>query len=131
MWTVTDEWGDAVPSEKPSLAWGYDVAIPETALAAWGARGIMDPGPSLGLLFNRQGWCYKTEENRKRLLKALNGGVLKAIKEKYKTLVDLGEIYSREANEVVLYEDDNVEAVGNSNGSFGYFYLSCWLKGGE
>jgi hypothetical protein len=132
MFTTYDWWKrKEVSSEKPQLHFGYNV-VPGTALAAWGARAIMDPGPTLGLLHDRQSWCYKTPEARTALLEALNdAGVLAAIRQSYKTLVNRGEVTQSDENEVVLYEDDNVKAVGNSNASHGYFYLACWLKGGD
>jgi hypothetical protein len=39
-----------------------------------------------------------------------------------------GQIRTREATDVVLYEDDRASVVGNSNASAGYFYVSAWLK---
>ena len=132
MYTTTDLNGNRGRMKSPFLSYGYAQAVPLGARAAWGARGIMDPGPSIGLLPDRQSWCYQAEGDRDRLAQALNvEGVLAAIQQAYKDMVDLGEIDSGEDNEVVLYEDDNVKAVGNSRMSGGYFYLVCWLKGGE
>jgi hypothetical protein len=43
-------------------------------------------------------------------------------------LVREGHVQSDEPNEVVVYDDDVIRVVGNSNGSYGYFYLAAWLK---
>lgn len=116
-----------VESEKPSLEFGYDVAVPQDTRAAWGARTIAEEVP-MSLLPDRQALCWRTKAARSRLVHLLNDGVLKKIKEEYSRLHSSGEIQNNRANEVVLYDGPKVRAVGNTNGSYGHFYVAAWLK---
>jgi hypothetical protein len=133
MWKH-DDWrtGEVVESKRPYLEFGWDHAVPEDALAAWGERAITDGSPHsrspMGLALGRSGTCWKDEGDLERLLKLLNGGILEKMDEAYKQLRYDGCIQGHLENEVVLHDDDAVKAVGTTNASYGYFYVSAWLK---
>ena len=119
-----------------TLRWGHN-AIPSNATAAWGARAIMKGYEPLDLLGDRQDAQGPDVDT---LLARLNDGLLRDIKA---TIDELRFSYftywdslflSREteyhpviqpdqANDVVVYQDDEYTAVANSNKSFGYCYV--------
>ncbi len=123
-------------TERPALAFGYDIAIPDGSPAAWGARAIWPSRHApkerpLDLLGDRQGWCVMEgcEAYKDGLLHALNSGkVLEAIQLRMCAYQREGIVSPRESREVVLFENNWLKAVGNSNGSHGYFYLTAFIK---
>jgi len=100
--------------------------------AVWGARAIWPNryGPAkfpLDLLPDRQN--YNGDESLWPFLKGeLNNGVLEAVQARMAGYAFRGMVRPDEPNEVVLFENTVLKAVGNSNGSHGYFYLSVFLK---
>jgi hypothetical protein len=128
-------WNGPNTSPKPRLEFGYDVAVPNGTKAAWGARAIFAM-PHYGckafmdLLYDRQGTCYLDghKDAVQTLTGLLNKGALATAQARFNTLVQAGEVHTRECGEVVLYDDDTIKMVGNSNGSHGYFYVAAWLK---
>ena len=131
----TRDWTGPVTASRPRLDFGYDVAVPNGVKAAWGARAIfkMPTYPHkafMDLLPDRQGVCWLDghKDSVTTLTELLNGGVLAAAQERFDALVQLGEVHTREPHAVVVYEDDDIKMVGNSNGSHGYFYVAAWLK---
>jgi hypothetical protein len=112
-------------SKDRKLQWGYNKAVPEAATAAWGARLILtrDGGD---LLPDRQDIFYDNDDVKKRLADRLNKA--KPWGEPLKALIRKQEVRQDVPNEIVVYEDDAIKVVGNSNGSYGYFYIAGWLK---
>lgn len=106
------------------LAWGADWLVPEDAKAAWGARLIMENGHA-DLLWDRQS-DFGDKADYDRLISKLNE--VKPWRGPLEKLIRQGEVRSDEANEVTVYEDDVIVVRGNSNGSYGYFYIAAWLK---
>jgi len=129
----------ATESTEPKLAWGLSWAVPEDSHAAWGARAIVE-GTGFGLLPDRQSIWSDDDAARKKLIAALNGpgepvfGALHHAQERVTALREAGTICGPNGEggdleqENVLYEDDAVKMVGNTNGSFGYLYIAAWLK---
>jgi hypothetical protein len=140
----------ATESTEPKLAWGLSWAVPEDSHAAWGARAIVE-GTGFSLLPDRQSIWSDDDEARKKLIAALNGpllgtwqvlrthehparGALHHAQERVTALREAGAICGPNGEggdqdqEHVLYEDDAVKMVGNTNGSFGYLYIAAWLK---
>ncbi len=128
----------ATESTKPKLAWGLSWAVPEVAHAAWGARAIVE-GTGFGLLHDRQSIWSDDDAARQKLIAVLNGpgggdGAIHQAQEKVAALREAGTICGPNGQggdtpqEHVLYEDDAVKMVGNTNGSFGYLYITAWLK---
>lgn len=112
-------------TQDRKLRWGYTHAVPEDTKAAWGARLLLtrDGGDLLG---DRQdGWSVD-EASAKLLHDRLN--LIRPWQQPLGLLVSTGTVRSTEANEVVVFEDDLIKVVGNSNGSHGYFYIAGWLK---
>jgi hypothetical protein len=115
-------------TQSRRLAFGYESAVPADTAACWGARLILDRmSYKFGgdMLPDRQGnWGVPTA--RTELHTRLN-----TVKPWGKPLADLiceGKVQDHVENEVTLYEDDHMAVVGNSNGSYGYFYIAAWLK---
>jgi hypothetical protein len=117
-----------VTVEEQKLSWGYTAGVPKGVKAAWGARLILNRDSYRyggEMLHDRQSG-FGSEEDRNRLQTALNK--VKPWGKPLATLISDGEVLSTQENEVVVYEDDTIMVVGNSNGSYGYFYLAAYLK---
>lgn len=108
-----------------TLRFGYPSAVPAEARAAWGARLIMtsDGGD---LLHDRQDGWFDDDDSRDLLHGRLNR--VKPWHKPLGALIAEGTVRGDAANEVVVFEDDLIKVVGNSNGSYGYFYMAGWLK---
>ena len=127
------------------FSYGYNCELPEGWRAKWGARCIWPQGYAYGvsggapggdtpldILHDRQSW-YSPEGSETVHMEALHAllnrcGLMKAIQARMAAYVRQGHVTTSEAREVVLYENDFVKAVGNSNGSHGYFYLTVYIK---
>lgn len=107
------------------LAWGYGSAVPDDTKAAWGARLILTADAGGDLLYDRQGG-FGNMEDTARLRDHLNK--VRPWRDQLARLVREGTVRSDEPNEVVVHDDDVIRVVGNSNGSYGYFYIAAWLK---
>jgi hypothetical protein len=110
--------------------WSDEIAASD---AIWGARAIWPNRNSrsgdfpLDLLPDRQN--FHGDDALWPLLKGeLNGGVLEAMQARMAGYARRGMVRPDKSKEVVLFENTILKAVGNSNGSYGYFYLSVFLK---
>jgi hypothetical protein len=109
-------------STQEKLGWGAAHLVPEGAKAAWGARLIVTQTGDVDIVHDRQ-HAVGTEVDT--LLDHLNKVPWR------KSLSDMlkrYEVSTREGGEVTVYEDDKIAVRGNSNGSYGYFYVAAWLK---
>lgn len=115
-------------TDTKTIPWGYSAAVPPGVKAAWGARLIID-GNSYryggDLLGDRQGGFSENHEYYELLHGRLNR--VQPWKKPLAGLICDGVVKSYEENEVTVYEDDLIKVVGNSNGSYGYFYIAAWL----
>ena len=116
------------------LAWGYNGpetrALPEHTMR-WGARTILEHG-YLDIVADRTSHIehsnnmdYPQEE---LLLKPLRDNMPK-IREAVQRLWDSGRLGAGSAAIFVVFENDVLKVVGSACKSFGYFYLTAWLKG--
>lgn len=120
---------DVHPEGKRHLAFGYSCAIPDGVKAAWGARLILDNRSyKFGgdLVWDRQDGWSDDEDSKKLLHDRLN--YIKPWAQPLAVLINDGKVKQDVGNEVVVYEDELIKVVGNSNGSYGYFYIAGWLK---
>jgi hypothetical protein len=110
------------------LAWGASGLVPADAPAAWGARLIVKQDGYVDLVPDRQD-AVGEDGPRKALLKHLNevakplGRVAEMLKAR--------EILTSEEGEVTVYEDAKIVVRGNSNGSYGYFYIAAYARPAE
>lgn len=114
---------------QKTLRWGYSVAVPADTKAAWGARLILERDARTqggDLLYDRQDSFFETQAHGDVLQAKLS--LTRPWETPLAALVASGQVRSDEPNEVVVYEDDVLKVVGNSNGSHGYFYIAGWLK---
>lgn len=112
-------------TETKKLGWGYSTLEYEGSQAAWGARLILTRTGG-DLLYDRQSLIGESEEAKRQLTDRLN--TVKPWHEPLGNLIREGHVRATESNEVVVYEDDLIRVIGNSNGSYGYFYMTGWLK---
>ena len=103
--------------------WGYSCDVPSRSTAVWGARAIFKPSleQPLDLLPGRQS---AQGEDADILIEALNGGVLDKVQAKARHKDSTSDA------EFSLYDDALVRVIGSPNGSYGYFYLTAYLKPG-
>ena len=112
--------------EKINLSFGY--RVPDTdAPAAWGARMIETGIGDLDYLHDRQGFYATDDDSKRELIRRLNNGGLEMIRLSYKDAYMRNQVSSREPNEILLVDTDKLQAIGNTNGSCGYFYVSAWI----
>lgn len=111
---------------KRHLSFGYNPGVPESATAAWGARAITSDG-SFSWPFNRQS-SFGPEKELTVLARLLNERANVDAQNRARDLFLSGEISESACCEVVLYEDDLLKVVGNTNASYGYLYLCAFLK---
>jgi hypothetical protein len=102
------------------LNWGY----PEDAKALWGARLITD-GARLDFVFDRQS-CVGDEVAGKELVEHFN---------KVKAYAKVREVWDARHHELYhetavtkFYEDDKIVVIGSTNNSYGYLYITAYLK---
>ena len=106
---------------------GYHVPEGVNTDAAWGARMITQ-GAFLDFVGDRQSLAYRSEEARDELTSALDGWVIKQMREVYKRKFERYEVSPNYEHEFVIYEGKRIKALANTNGSHGYLYISAWLK---
>lgn len=103
--------------------WG--LPLPDDITVGWGARAI-DDGKTFGLLPDRQSMKGDDDE-RKALAQRLNS-VLPTCQKEFARLKNTFEISGRESKLVVLYDEDGLRVEGNTNGSYGYFYVRAYAR---
>jgi len=110
------------------IGWGYNGvetrALPENTLR-WGARAILENG-YLDILHDR---CSVSTQHPKiqKLLKALTG-IRPLLNEGVQRLWNSGRLRTDSGEVFVLFEDGLLKVVGSANRSYGYFYVTAWLK---
>jgi hypothetical protein len=114
-----------------TLGYGLRDAVPETATAAWGARLIITMDGYVDFVHDRTD-AVGEDGPRRALLDKLTATVpgamlARIIKEK----ILAGEIDSRVERDVVLFDDDGLKIVANTNASCGYLYVAAFETGDE
>ena len=118
---------------NPTLDFGYAPAIERAQLdrspAIWGARAIVENNDTgFGLVPGRNSWYTEDLKAREALVLALNNGVLDACRAEFVRLRHKSWEINRVPQEYVLFEDESIVVVGNTNGSYGYLYLAAYIK---
>lgn len=109
--------------EKP--AYGLVAEIPDGVAAAWGARAILSYG-KVDVLPDRQ--QPVGEEDARRRLGTLVNSNFGQVRDEVLRLCNRGLMIGNREQKHVLFENDEVIVVGNTNASYGYLYLAAWLK---
>ena len=122
-----------ITENNPTLDFGYAPAIERAQFdrspAVWGARAIVENNRAgFGLVPGRNSWYTEDLKAREALVTLLNNGVLDACRTEFARLRDEHWDINRVSQEYVLFEDDAVKVVGNTNGSHGYLYLTAYIK---
>jgi hypothetical protein len=104
------------------LKLSFGRAVPDGIEAAWGARMIWPDD----LVWDRQD-MFGSDEQRKPLAEWLNGGALKAAREKLREMARNEDWLPSSETEATLYEDERGRVIGSPQGSHGYVYVAAWL----
>ena len=126
--------GPNFPGTEP-LAWGLADAVPDDAVAAWGARAIAARGDTMSIVWDRQG-AVGNKSDRRRLLFELNGLALERAREQYTEHRLRGRLLNGKSGRVTLVTGSHgFKLVADTRASHGYVYLAAWMtsrpKGGE
>jgi hypothetical protein len=106
--------------------WGLN-AHPEDSPAYWGARAILTSGKNpIDFVPNRQSGGGDLFSVLASLLN--DAGGLKIAQARVRALLDTWQMSSRESKLFTLVDNDMMTMVANTNGSYGYLYISAWLK---
>ena len=108
--------------------WGLN-AHPENAPAHWGARAILMTHRSttpIDLLPDRQDGSGDLFPVLASLLN--DAGGIKVAQARVTALLNNGLMSSSEAEEFTLIDNDMMRMVANTRASYGYLYISAWLK---
>ncbi len=109
-----------------TLAFGYNAGLPYHTDGAWGCRLIVTQDGTTDFLADR---TDAFGDDRGRLFDLLEAKYpLKKLRSDVEAGLKTYLISTRKADEVVLYEDDDMKVLGNSNASAGYFYVAAFLK---
>lgn len=111
------------------LDYGYSRGIPADALAAWGARLIVNIDGTVDLLPDRQGFAEgSVPAAKRRLSEHLNNRVGRRPIGAISSMLRDGEIDTRSDDEHVVFDDGTVRIVGSAQSSAGYFYVVAYLS---
>lgn len=105
------------------IQWGLR-PVPEEAIAAWGARGILERF-QLDLPWDRQdfqgGILSKEEQNQ--FVKWINESALPKLREHIAV-----QKWRNDSTERFEFADGSRHMTANCNGSHGYCYILCWQE---
>jgi hypothetical protein len=106
-----------------SLSSGQPQVLPDTATAAWGARMIVTQTGDVDFLPDRadragdpDGWPVLEERCSLRVVKSIIADLLRS-----------GLMQTRQGADIILYQDELVTVHANTNGSYGYCYVTAWV----
>lgn len=121
-------------TDRLSLRWGWDAAIPDGCKAAWGARLIVTQDGHVDRVPDRVGPAKGNDPvAEEHLFLHLDRVVKKQPFEQLKRMLEQGivrtsaDAFGSGAMHTV-YADRTVVARGTTNGSGGYFYLTIYLR---
>jgi hypothetical protein len=107
------------------LAFGYNTGLPASTTTAWGCRAIIDQiTGSVDVPPDRQSAVGPRIDT---LLHHLNHHVQGAWRDRAGELLRSGQMHTRQAAELVLYNDGLVLIKGNTRASAGYLYVCAYL----
>lgn len=110
------------------LDWGLN-AHPDDAPGCWGARAILRPHRSMSpidLVPNRQSGGGELFAVLASLLK--DAGGIEVAQARVKALLDNALMASSESKLFTLIDNDMMTMVADTRASYGYLYISAWLK---
>ena len=114
---------------KLNLSFGYNAGLPDSAIAAWGARFIVTQDGYVDFVWDRTD-AVGDSSDREALFDLLECRYsLDRLRADLSEGLKTRRIGTREAAEIVFYDDDDLRVVGNSNASAGYFYVTGYRKG--
>jgi len=119
------------------LEFGLRDAIPDRAVAGWGARAIILSGnrlqPRFDLLPDRQDAFAKTEAAALALRRVLRfyPGVIDRAQQTYEELVERGELRANVHQVFKLVAERGFRIVANPRASCGYLYMAGWFEPGD
>ena len=107
----------------PRLEWGLAEAVPEDAVAAWGARAIVNQDGYVDLVPDRI-----DRKGTLAIFDRLNAEYpLVELRDALRDLLASGLMNTRVHSEPwVLYQSDTLTVVADTRGSAGYCYLAAW-----
>ena len=112
------------------LTFGY--RYPEGTKAAWGARAILDARGKeryVDFLHDRQSFVgYGTPEGEALKSWLNEEGAYRKLRDAADNMFKTYKINSDQREEYVLYEDEKGIVLANPNASYGYLYVSAYLK---
>jgi hypothetical protein len=111
------------------MAWGLVSAIPENAIAAWGARCIADPGDRIGVVWDRQASFAVNDEALELLKREVErNNETGVLQDSYARNRKAGRLRNDEAGQVTLFDRGcRVRCAADTRGSFGYVYVAMWI----
>lgn len=108
-----------------NLGFGLGREVPDTARAAWGARLIISMDGWVDYLANRTD-AVGSEDAKLALFDKLNSTFpIDTLRKVVRSKILAGEIDNRNRT-VVLFDDDGLKIVANTNASYGYLYVAAW-----
>lgn len=112
---------------RPSrLAFGYNRALPEHTVAAWGCRAIITQDGDVDVLYDRTS-TFGDGVDLDRLLSHLNQRAGSTWRTTAAGLLRSGAMDTRREGEHELLNDGVVVIKGNTSGSAGYLYVCAYL----
>lgn len=113
-----------------NLAFGLGRVVPDDVEAAWGGRFIITMDGHVDLPLDRTS-AVGDDDAKARLLSKLDATfpsemLYRVIKSKLLAR----ELDTRVARDVVLFDDDGLKVVANTNASAGYLYVAAWATTG-
>lgn len=106
--------------------WGLHHVVPDSAIAAWGARLIVTQDGEVDMLPDRQG--SDDGPHADELLTLLNERfTIPTMRDILGELLVRYEMSTREGEDFILFMDDRMVVHANTNGSAGYCYVTAWL----
>jgi hypothetical protein len=101
-------------------------AVPETATGAWSARAIVTQDGMFDIPHDRQDFHGDPD-----ILDALtNRFPLTELKDTIRELLVCGDMSTRKQETFILFQDDVLTVVADTNASAGYCYIGAWVVPG-
>lgn len=106
------------------LSYGATALVPADVSVAWGARLIVSQDGYTDLVWNRQS-SIGDDDAANALCDKLNRAPWR---KNLETMLLNYTVRTDKAEDVTVFEDDDIIVRGNTNGSYGYFYVAAWPK---
>jgi hypothetical protein len=111
-------------TETPRLAFGLNDALPEGTEHAWGARFIVSQDGHVDLPHDRQDVISPDPDAKRVFLEDLMAAVtMNDLMDRIKSYLEIGVIHTREAGRHILWDEDGITIIGDTNASAGYLYV--------